>query len=49
MAGYYSATQQHRAAAPLADFLTAAYTMHLRWRRSISMAPSGTHPATTTK
>ena len=26
MAGYYSATLQHHAAAPLADFLTAAYT-----------------------
>ena len=25
MAGYYSATQQHNAAAPLADFSTAAY------------------------
>ena len=25
MAGYYSATQQHNAAAPLADFPTAAY------------------------
>jgi hypothetical protein len=26
VAGYYSATRPHRAAAPLADFLTAAYT-----------------------
>jgi hypothetical protein len=26
VAGYYSATQQHNAAAPLADFCTAAYT-----------------------
>jgi hypothetical protein len=26
VAGYYSATQQHNAAAPLADFLTAAPT-----------------------
>ena len=26
MAGYYSATRQHRAAAPLAGFLTAAPT-----------------------
>ena len=26
MAGYYSATQQHNAAAPLADFCTAAYS-----------------------
>jgi hypothetical protein len=25
VAGYYSATQQHNAAAPLADFCTAAY------------------------
>jgi hypothetical protein len=25
VAGYYSATQQHHTAAPLADFLTAAY------------------------
>jgi hypothetical protein len=24
--GYYSATRQHNAAAPLADFCTAAYT-----------------------
>ncbi len=26
MAGYYSATRRHKAAAPLADFVTAAYT-----------------------
>lgn len=29
MAKFYSATQQHHAAAPLAHFLTAAYTLHL--------------------
>ena len=30
MAGYYSATRQHRAAAPLADFCTAAYSPEAR-------------------
>jgi hypothetical protein len=29
VAGYYSATQRHRAAAPLAQFCTAAYILEL--------------------
>jgi hypothetical protein len=33
VAGYYSATQQHNAAAPLADFCTAAYCVERHGNR----------------
>jgi two-component sensor histidine kinase len=50
VAGYYSATQQHNAAAPLADFCTAAYMItEERGRFRLIVADEGVGRASSRK